>query len=390
VLEGGYFSGDEDSSQEEVRLLERLKQKPTEPLNDEKSESAPKVEMQRVAPFSSKNMDLSLFGIKPGTATKKKPKPKPKKKKKRPRAAPVNGTVAVVPVNNTKEKKEPPRVRAKKKSKVRETQNDSPAQLISKTMASFVKICVYEAFFAAKVWKAPPDEAKDSPALIAEKKIIQKLIADANAFSEALETHAARFYLAVREHALTAVGGAENHPLIVFYDQLVNHSELHVEQARKPPVTTKSNQVRDVWTGEVHDINNPLTHGTTKRKSSTSKLLTLVPREGEDCLSPDSKPFSVVCNQRGAAMLVLVHEVIHFRGYINAVVRKKCEPLKGCKKRFGDIWDDLVGKHADKPCDKWAWSSKKPFVKPLVSLYKQLSISFNVTQVLGVAPVDGH
>lgn len=397
VTNGGVFSDSEDSSEEHRRVLAKIQGKNGNSEKQTLIEESFKrtVEKKSVTNASLPKMsekggfDLSLFGLANASsavkqslknietpvevvvgAEKKKPNNKKKTKKKRSKS---------------------PTGKGKKKRKAKPVQPPldevAPQTVLAATMSSFIKLSIYRAFFDPEIWQSPPDEENDTSEVFQEKLAIQDIQQAAVLFFNALKEHTIVFLDTLRRDLVSKVK-SDTDPLIVFFDQLAQHTELHVEQARKSPKTTKANAVLDVWTAEVHDPSNPLAKGTTKRKASTSKILTLTPNTNDN--DKDQKPFSIVCNQRGAAFLILSHTIMHFREYIDRVIQDKCADHINKKLSFNELWKSLIGKHAAKPCDKWAWSSKEPFVKPIVSLYKTLVISFTIIENLnnGSHPTD--
>lgn len=263
------------------------------------------------------------------------------------------------------------------KPRAKRAKKQGPLATLEATMGSFLKISLYECFFTEGVWNAPPDEAGDTAAVLAEKAEIARLLRDVALFKKTMGAHVRALCCAMRDHIVKKVGGNAKDPLVVFFEQMLLHNELHIELARKPPVITKDHCVYDVWTGEVYNIDQIGGGGggaKKRKKGAARELLTLVPAD-EGCA-----PFSVVCDQRGAWVLTAMHNLMHFQSYVVAVIKCKGTPDSGGT--FNFMWGALTGKHALKPVNKWAWTNGTPFVVAIMSLYKTLVTSFTILRDL--------
>jgi hypothetical protein len=349
VEAGDYFSGSEDTSEEDRKVRRKTAAAATGPLPNKMSARKGGFHFGRPLKFGSAAPPDEVSP--PKEVMKSDPAPLLKR--------------PMVPKN-----------RATPKSKRPKKQGNLVT--LEATMGSFLKIVLYECFFTEGVWNAPPNKATDSPEVLAEKVEIARLMDNVATFKGALNTHVNALCRAFHGHLLQKVDGNAGDPLIIFFEQMLLHNELHVEHVRKPPVITKDRCVYDVWTGEVYNIDQ-MGNGDSKRRKTkktkgvSRKLLTLVPDNEGD-------PFSVVCVDRGSWVLTAVHNLMHFQSYVVSIV--KCRGVSKSSDTFQTLWNGLTGRHALKPVNKWAWTKSTPFVMSIMSLYKTLVVSFTILRDL--------
>lgn len=152
--------------------------------------------------------------------------------------------------------------------------------------------------------------------------------------------------------------------LAEFNTNMMLWREFHLAPLKKPPVATKSGRVRNAWTGEIYDGDNPL---ETKRGKKTIIRVgcTLNPSE-EECLkiglTQRQSPVQIVVSQEEARILQAHHAVYHMTDYLKAIVEKHTATTRD--------WKKLTGKQHDKPVSKWAWAGSSEFIQDIVRLRK--------------------